>query len=171
MLESYPMVLKQKNGYTLIEVVIVIVLILILSASIFVYVNFSRDFNLDSAASKVASDLRYAQSLSMSTARWYGVSFEGNSYAIYTTTGTLDTLINDPASFGKDMVVNVYDQFGLSVNVYIDGGNKIEFSPLGQPYIDRNSFILTNEGVVTLSTGALSKTVRITPNTGKVYIQ
>jgi len=167
----YAMELNLK-GYTLIEIVLVIAVISILSVSIFVYINYSKTFNLDAGTSKVAADLRYAQNLSMSTAQFSGVSFEGNTYFIYTTTGTEDTLVNNPADFGRSLQVDLFHDFGISIaSVLIGGGNKVEFSPLGQPYSDKTGSILSTESAIILSVGSDTKTITITPNTGKVSIQ
>jgi len=129
---------------------------------------------LNSAANKLASDLRYAQSLAAGTAVWYGVSFEvnpTNQYTIYTTTGTVDTVIEDPAKFGSGFVVNTNTTFGVTLDASIGGGKKVEFSPIGTPYTDKSASGISAEGVVTLSKGTATKTVRITATTGRVYVQ
>lgn len=174
MLESIFMNLI-RNGYSLIETVIVIIILAILSAGIFVYIGFYKSFNLDAASEKLASDIRYAQNLSMSTSTWNGIIFYANPsnvYSVYTTTGTQDTIIADPSDLSKSFTINLSDKFGTTIYyVSIPYGNKIEFSPLGQPYADKTGDIISSESTITLTSGSFTKTIRIIKNTGKVTIQ
>jgi len=164
-----------RKGFSLIELIIVITVIVILSASIFVYIGAYKKINLDAGASKLASDIRYAQNLAMSTSSWCGISFEvspQNVYSIYTTTGTIDSLMTDPSDFSRDFTVNTFSKFGISISsVSISGGKKIEFNPMGQPYADKTGSILTTDSAITLTLSSSSKVIRITPNTGQVTVQ
>ncbi|OGC34506.1 hypothetical protein A2462_04385 [candidate division WOR-1 bacterium RIFOXYC2_FULL_41_25] len=97
-----------------------------------------------------------------------------NNYQIYQTDGLVDTILFNPSHLKSDFVVNLDHYFAGVVisDVSIPGGgDKIEFSPLGAPYNDRNGSVLTAEAVITLQYKGLTKQIRITPNTGKVYIQ
>ena len=67
-------------------------------------------------------------------------------------------------------VSDIYYGVGLS-SVNIDGGGKVEFSPVGVPYTDRLGSAITSDGVITLGGGGSSVTVRIAPATGRIYIQ
>lgn len=71
------------------------------------------------------------------------------------------------------MVISLGTVFsGVTItSVNIAGGSKVVFSPAGIPYNDKNGTALTTEGIITLSNGSATKTVRITPNTGRIYIQ
>lgn len=167
--------MRETSGFSLIELAMVMALIAIVSVGIFIYIGFYGGLKLDSAAQKLVSDIRYAQSLAMSTTGWYGVSFEAvpiNKYSVYQTTGTADSLVQDPANFAANLEVDVNSLFGLSIfSVSIEGGKKIEFSPLGQPYADKLGSPLTLESSIVLKTGSSTRTIRITPNTGRVYLQ
>ncbi|MGB9613645.1 MAG: hypothetical protein ACPL4K_05700, partial [Candidatus Margulisiibacteriota bacterium] len=137
--------------------------------------NAMKAVQLSNAADKLASDLRYAQTMAYGTALWYGVSIEVNPlnyYTIYTTTGTIDTVVENPAKLGSPFVVNLYDEYRTIISsVEISGGNKVEFNPLGTPYSDKLASAISQEGVITLRIDSTTKTVRITPNTGRIYIQ
>lgn len=165
----------QRKGYTLTELVIVISIIILLSAMAMIYIGFSRAMNLSAVADKVAADLKYAQSLSMSTATWHGVSFEADPisrYTVFMTVGTLDSLAKDPADFSRDFVVNLSDKFSIAISsVSIGGGNRVAFSPLGAPYTAKTGSVISSEGTVILRAGSDVKTIRITPNTGRIIIQ
>lgn len=167
--------MKKSPGYSLIELVIVLTLIGIVSVGIFVYVGFYGGAKLDSASQKLISDIRYAQSLAMSTTGWYGVSFEAspiNIYTVYSTTGTIDSAVKDPSNFAINLIVDTNSLFGATIfSVAIEGGQKIEFNPLGQPYADKLGNPLTLESSVVLKAGSDTKTIKITPNTGRVYLQ
>ncbi|MBI5701647.1 prepilin-type N-terminal cleavage/methylation domain-containing protein [Candidatus Saganbacteria bacterium] len=166
---------RKARGFTMIELVVVIAILALVVLGSSLYTNFINSIKIDGAASKLAADIRYAQSMSMSTATWYGVSIEANPqnrYMIYSTTGIADSIIEDPARFGSNFIVNTLQDFNASISsVNIGGGRKVEFSPLGAPYSDKLGQLITAEGIISLMSGSYSKTVRITPNTGRVNIQ
>jgi prepilin-type N-terminal cleavage/methylation domain-containing protein len=165
-----------RRAFTLIELVMVIILIGILSVTTTAVIAYAiRAIQLSGAADKVASDLRYAANMASATATWYGVSFETdpvNRYTIYTTTGTIDTVAENPAKRQSTFVVDLGTDFSVAISsVEITGGKKVEFSPLGMPFTDRTGLLVSPEGVITLSKSSSIKTVRIVPNTGRIYIQ
>lgn len=168
--------MSKRRGFTMVELIVVIVITLILSIGSLVTIsNALKSIRLVNAADKLASDLRYAQYMSGSIAKWYGVSFEAdptNQYTVYTTTGTADTVVADPARAGSDLIVNLGGDYNIKItSVSFDGGKKVEFSPNGTPYTDKNGSPLAAEGVITLSNGSASRMVRVTPNTGRVFEQ
>ena len=163
------------KGFTLIEIIVVMAIILIVGLSSTVFIGFYKGIKLDGAANKLVSDIQYAQSLAMSSTTWYGVSFEvspTNKYTVYSTTGTIDSAASDPAKLQSALIVNLADfDSTISAVLISGGGNHVEFSPLGQPFTDKTGAPLSAEAVITLVSGSYTKTVRITPNTGKVTIQ
>ena len=165
-----------RKGFTIVEAVIVMVIIGIFSTiSVVVIGGAIRQIQLGGATDRMASDLRYAQTMASSTGSWYGVSVEANPlnlYTIYTTTGTKDTLADNPAKSGTSFTVNVNTNYEVLIgSVNIAGGKKVEFSPLGTPYTDRYGTALTADGTITLSKESISKTIHISPGAGRVYIQ
>lgn len=163
------------RGFTIIEAIIMIAVVGILAVVTVVVISSSiGSVQLSSAGDKLAADLRYAQSMAAGEGKWYGVSFEAdpaNYYTLYTTTGTVDTVINDPNKNGSGFVVYTNQLFTVTLNATIEGGRQVEFSPLGTPYTDKSASAISSEGVVTLTRGTSSLTVRITPNTGRIYSQ
>jgi prepilin-type N-terminal cleavage/methylation domain-containing protein len=168
--------MRGKRAYTLIEAIVTVVIFAILSVFVMIAAtNAMRSAQLSNAAGKLASDLRYAQTMAGGTGTWYGVSFETaplSQYTVYTTTGTADTIVEDPAKFGNLFIVRVNTDFGVTISgATIEGGKKVEFSPQGTPYADKTGSAILTEGVITLSKDSSARTVRITPQTGRVYIQ
>jgi prepilin-type N-terminal cleavage/methylation domain-containing protein len=164
------------KGFTLIEIVIVLMLAGVLSAFALISLDPSRGVKLEAAARKVKADLMYTRSMALSMAKWYGISFEAdpaNTYSVYQTDGTSDTIIQNPAQLGEDFIISLHDYYsGVKIcSVNIGGGNKIEFHPLGTPYPDRNGSPLAGVCLVTLECQGLTRTILITPNTGRIGIQ
>ena len=164
------------SGFTLIELAIVIVILLIGSVVVFLSISSYRSINLRTAAEKVSNDLRYAKNLSLSSTKWHGVAFQlspVNTYNLYETDGTTDTDIKTPEKSEQDFVINLNRDYGgvFVTNVNIDGNSKIEFSPEGIPYTDKLGVKISSIGIITLATDNSSVTVRIDPETGRVYIQ
>ena len=168
--------MARHRAFTLVDLMSVISIIAILSAFAFVAIaSVMRGIQISAATSKLASDIKYAQTMASGTGRWYGISFEANPanlYTLYTTTGTIDTVIDNPAKLGSGFVVNTNTDFAVQIgSVIIEGANKIEFSPLGTPYKDRTASALTQEAVITLTKGGSNRAVRVFPTTGRVAIQ
>jgi prepilin-type N-terminal cleavage/methylation domain-containing protein len=164
------------NGFTIIELVIVIVLLGIMAMAVSITLTPSSSIRLDTAAKRVAADLRYAKSTAFSYSKWYGVTFQTdptNTYTVFQTNGTMDATIKDPASLGNNFIVNIPALYGgvtLS-SVNIAGGSKVEFNPVGTPYNDKNGTAISSAGAITLQYLGNTKTIYITPNTGYISIQ
>ena len=165
----------KKNGFTIIELVIVIVLLGIMAVAVSISLAPSSAIRLDTAAKKVAADLRYARSTAFSFAKWHGISFQAdpvNIYTVYQTNGTTDATIKDPASLGSNFIVNIPALYGgvSIVSANIAGGSKVEFSPIGVPYNDIKGAAIVSAGTITLQYMGNTKTISITPNTGYISI-
>jgi hypothetical protein len=120
--------------------------------------------------------MMYARNQALSLAKWIGISFEVdpvNTYSVYQTDGTTDTVVENPSRLGTDFVIDLHDYYsGVKINaVNVSGGSQVEFHPLGTPYNDRAGAAISTEAVVTLEYQGLTRTVRITPNTGRMIVQ
>ena len=142
-----------------------------------VSIKFVGAMKLEGAAERIHTDLVYARDEAVSKVVWHGVSYEAdpiNTYEIYTITGTLDThtLVEDPAKWGSSLVINVEDKYGVKIDgVDFDGGNKVEFDPLGVPYEEKGGVELTAQGSIVISYSGETKTIYVTPQTGRIRIQ
>jgi Tfp pilus assembly protein FimT len=165
-----------RAGYTFVEALMTMVVIAILSAVVIININNAmRGIQISTAADRLVSDLRFAQTMASGAGIWYGVSFEvapDNRYYVYTTTGTVDTLAENPGKRGSTFVINLGTDFGVTISAAtIEGGKKIEFSPYQVPYNDKSGTTITSEAVITLQREGSSRTVRITPTAGRIYSQ
>src|SRR3989339_1234458 len=108
-----------RSGFTTIELIIVMVVMVIVATYTFISITPYRGVKLDSAAKKVAFDLSYARNMAQVMTEWYGVTFEAapnNSYTIYKTDGTTDSIIADPS--GGPFSVNLAQVFnGVEISV------------------------------------------------------
>jgi prepilin-type N-terminal cleavage/methylation domain-containing protein len=166
-----------KRGFTLIELVMVIVLLAILGVASYVATNYFYPIKLKTVAKKVASDIRYVQSLAMVSSEAYGIAFNMNpvnSYIVYK--GTSATPITDPLNPSKNYVVDFMstntDQYkGVEIiGAYFDGTQEIRFNSYGTP---QNSLgnDLVNNGKVTLWLRGEYASVEVTAGSGKVRAQ
>ncbi len=163
-----------RRSFTLIELVVVIVVLAILAGA---YVMISRpddSVKLSIAGKKIAADIEYARTRSLTMAKWHGVQFlSPTQYRVYSTDGLNDVDIEDPSALGKNYTVNLSELFsGVSVLSSSFGtGNKVEFSPLGAPYADKNDTVpLSSSGTVTLQCGSGTYTITVAQNTGMVLV-
>ncbi|MFH1347333.1 MAG: hypothetical protein ABIH22_01455 [Candidatus Margulisiibacteriota bacterium] len=166
----------KRNGFNLIELVVILIVVGIVAIISFVALNPYKGVKLDAGAKKVAADLQYIRNLALSTAKWYGIRFEAdpvNTYTVYETDGTTDTVIENPANLGKDFIIdlNAYYSGIIIESVNIGGGSKIEFHPLGKPYTDKNGSALSSAGSIILEYSGITKEITITPNTGRIDVE
>jgi prepilin-type N-terminal cleavage/methylation domain-containing protein len=153
-------------GFTLIELIVVIVILLILSAVIAPKItNVITGTRINTAARKIASDIRYAQSLAISAQTTYGVIFNPNptnTYSLYQNTSA--TIITNPFSGGLYTVqLNTGEYDGITI--WGSGSSEVKFDSLGSPTLGGgSSVIISNNGA------APTRAITVAANTGKVSI-
>lgn len=163
---------RQSAGFTLIESAMIMMVIVILSLFVFININSSLRANrVNSAATKLAADLRYAQTLATGVGAWYGVSLEVDPLNQYSVLNNA-SIIENPGNLGTGFIVNVKNDYDVTLaGVNIGGGNKIYFNVFGAPFLTQNGTSLAAEGVITLTKDGATKTVRIAPGSGRIHIQ
>lgn len=170
--------MRNSNAFTLVELVIVLAIVVILSRVVIVAIATQiKGIKLNNASDQMVSDFIYAQYMGNGTGQWYGISVEANptnKYSVYTTNGTIDSIVANPADKTKNYTINLLTDYGITISsVTIEGGGKhIEFRPDGVPFTDKFAANpMSQESVVTLTNGTSNLTVRVTPNTGRIYDQ
>jgi len=128
---------------------------------------------LEAACQKIASDLRYAQEMTLAQQVRFGISFDPVNEAYFVYRVTIATKSIDPQTRNNfDVSFVTLNEFkGIDI-ANTSFSNKVEFDSVGAPY-DGDGDILSSQGIITLQAqgGAYSRTVRIEAKTGKVTIQ
>ena len=164
---------KTARGFTLVELILVLVFIAILAFVALPRLS-QNTLELSSQAEQVATDVRYAQTLSMTrgavlgsqgryciffTATGYQYRHNNNSYATPCTTAVVH-----PATGSTAAIV----LSGTAVATANLTGNYVEFDTKGQP----TSFTLpASNATVTLNATGGPRKVVISPVTGKATVQ
>lgn len=155
------------QGFTLLELIIVIIIIAILA--VLPFFNWpAASISLDGQAQQLANDIRYTQSLSMTKAQRYRlvITTGTNSYQILNRSGTAASF----ASGSTTVTLSTGISFGTLTNL---PNSLIVFDGDGTPYTDTTipgTALVANASIPLQSSGN-TKTVVLTPLTGKVNVQ
>jgi prepilin-type N-terminal cleavage/methylation domain-containing protein len=157
--------LHGESGFTLIELVLVIVIMSFLSVGVYIAWPGST-INLKGQADQIASDIRYAQALSMTKGeRYRWVKTSSTTYQITNSSGTAILL----AGGSTTVTLNSGMAFGsftdLPNNLVVFGGN-------GTPYTDTGSpgTALASTAIIPITAGSETKNISISPETGRVIV-
>ena len=161
------------RGFTLVELVVVLLLIAILAFVALPRLS-QNTLELSSQAEQVATDVRYAQALSMTrgaalgsqgryciffTATGYQYRNNGNSYATPCTVA-----VNHPVTGSSAAIV----LSGTAVSTANLTGNYLEFDTKGQP----TSLVApASDATITLAATGGPRAVVVSPITGKARVQ
>jgi MSHA pilin protein MshC len=152
-------------GFTLVELVIVLVLLGILAIAIIPRAPSKGSLTLTGQAHQLASDIRYVQSLSMTRGQRFCFRLTPTGYNMTTTAANACTATPTEHPAGRALPVSLD---GLSVNSTLPAGDVI-FNGKGAPYADATTALAAN-AVITLSGEGGTKTVTISPVTGRVVV-
>jgi MSHA pilin protein MshC len=139
-----------QTGFTLVELVIIIVVLGIMSTYAIMNSPTPSELSLPSQSEKMASDIRYAQTLAHTTSQRIRLTITSGKNGTYTAASCVSNVCTQVFSFTltKDVVL---------------GGSPItfDFDTLGQPNVAAS---------YTLTSGSSSKTVAIATLTGFVTV-
>lgn len=156
--------MEKKSGFTLIELTIVIVILAIISTIVIVKWP-SSNINLNADAQQLASEIRYTQSLAFSHGVRYRLNLTSTSYSITDISGNA---VVDPVT-GSNSTSLSSGNTATWTNLPND---LIAFDSNGNPYTDSGATtLLTSTAVITLTRGSVSRTISISPETGRVIVQ
>jgi prepilin-type N-terminal cleavage/methylation domain-containing protein len=154
------------RGFTLQEMIAALLVLGVVSA-----IALSRMDNapvlVSTQAEQLASDIRYAQTLAMTKAQRYIVSFpSATSYRFLDSTGNP---VAHPLTGSSAAIVLAS---GITLQASVPGGNALGFDGRGVPYSVTApatfNGTLASQATITLSKEESSRTSTVAPQTGKV---
>jgi type II secretory pathway pseudopilin PulG len=156
-----------EGGFSQIEVILVVILVGILAA--LAIPRFPTIPKKEVAARRLMRDIRYAKQLANRLQTRCGVYFiDSTSYRVFQDDDTNNAAM-DPAT-GKDFVVALAGQLS-GVTLSANFGDTLKFDSLGTPLDGSgNPFTTPPPKNISVSEGPDKVTVRVEPNTGRVYI-
>lgn len=153
--------LKNKNGFTLIELILVIVTLGIIAYAAIPVEPGLAPISLDAAARKLKSDIRYAQNMATTTGEPHGFRATGEStYEIYNALSS--SVITSPVTH-LPMKEDLSASFGKAK--FQDISYLVVFDNLGRPSLGGGTIIIIND-----PGSATPKQVHITNNSGFVSL-
>jgi prepilin-type N-terminal cleavage/methylation domain-containing protein len=159
------------RGFTLTELIVILSILGIVSWLAYPKVVAMDEIKLDTAARRLASDLRYAQSLAMSRRVIHGILFNSAAerYTVFAPNSA--TPITDPADRAKTLTVDYTSRtefLGVQIQSASFGTTPgVTFDYFGVPR-DTSGVDLTTSGRVVLTYQGVTDTVLVAPQTGMV---
>jgi type II secretory pathway pseudopilin PulG len=155
-----------ESGFTLIELVSIIVILSILSVTAF-FAWPGTSINLGAEAQQVANDLRYTQALAMTKGQRYRfVITSSTTYQIANSSGT--AILNARGTTSTTLFTGL--SFGTLTNLpnslVVFNGNGIPYTTTGSP-----GTALAATASIPITGGSSTKTITITPSTGRILVQ
>lgn len=173
---------NSSKAFTLTELIMIMLIVAILATVAFSRMAGMAPIRLDMAARKIQSDIRYAQSLAISTQKWTGIYFNATTdiYAVYIDdSGTSPAnwaLATDPLTKENFTVqLNSGEFRGIDITiVFFNAADRaLVFDKWGNPYSYTGAgapTALANPAGVRLVASSGTKDVRVERGTGRVYI-
>ena len=154
---------QQAQGFTLFEFILVLILTAILSAVVIEKWPGSS-INITAQADRLISDIRYVQSLSMTRGQRYRINFTATSYSITDAAGT--TPVPHPMNNATSVALNSDITLTTTHGFLVFDGNGAPYTTATLP-----GTALASDAVITLTTNGATRTIRISPQTGRVLQQ
>jgi type II secretion system protein H len=155
--------MDKKAGFTLIELIVVIVIMVALTA--YAVTRWpGSNINLNAQAQQLAAMLRYTQSLAQSQGQRYRLNLTSSSYNITTFLGIA---VTDPVTGAASTNVSS----GITMAWTNLPNNLVAFDGNGSPYTNSlATTLLTSAATIKLTQGGVTRTVSITPQTGRIIV-
>jgi len=155
-----------ENGFTVAELVVILVLVAILAFTVIPRYQDKGAINVSALAEQLASDIRYTQSLAMTSGQRNRINLAVASYQITTSAGVP---VAHPAT-GSSAAISLS-------NISLSGYNPpltnsyIAFDGKGIPYTDVAGTALSANATITLNSAGSTRQVVVSPQTGRVIVQ
>lgn len=155
--------LRAAAGFTLVELVLTLLLVSVLAVSAVVSWP-GPTINLRAEADRLADDIRYAQSLATTRAPRYRINFASDRYWLSSRDGA--TVVAHP------VIGNASVQLSTGITLTASPSFLV-FDDEGVPYVDAAlpGTPLASDAVLVLSGGGETRSVRVSPETGRVIVQ
>jgi prepilin-type N-terminal cleavage/methylation domain-containing protein len=156
--------IRNKRGFTIVEIVVVLVLISIIAAAVFQRSITTDQMNFVSQYDKIQNQIRYPQSMAMKRSQWWGFSCDTNHYWIFSGTNK-STVANHRNLPGQQNTLIFLNDLGINMT-----GFTVFFDEYGRPYDSVWTTPLVSPGLtVNLDDGGTeSRSFTIEPETGLV---
>lgn len=155
--------MTRADGFTIIELVAVIVLLGILAISIVPRYP-GKSIELNGQIEQLAGDIRFAQSLSMTHGARHCIFFNTGAASYQFRNTNCTTAVAHPAT-GSSGYVSLSNATMALGNI---SGSFIEFDTRGKPYTFTAP---ASNATVTLTSSGETRSVSVSPETGRVLVQ
>lgn len=155
-----------QRGFTLVELVAIIALLGILAfVAVPRFMN-QGAVNVSVMAEQLANDIRYTQSLAMTSGQGNRINLTSATYQITTSSG--GAVVHPVTGNAAPISLNNVSLSGYNPPLT---NNYVAFDGKGIPYTDvATSTVLSANATITLSGGGNTRTVVISPQTGRVIV-
>jgi prepilin-type N-terminal cleavage/methylation domain-containing protein len=164
--------LKSSEGFTLIELVVTILIISVLSVIALIQWP-SLTVSIGAQAERIASDLRFAQNLSMSAGQRICFLISGSGYSlIASVTGT--SLMFNNGQTTTTLASGITFGTITPTNMFVFDGEGVPYSSSTTSCTNANAqaaTALTATGSIIINGGGQTSTISISPETGRVLVQ
>lgn len=167
--------LAESRGASLIEVTLILVILVFLAAVVGLNLSSFAQSKVNSAARKLASDIRFAQQMAISRQNRHGVAFNtpaANQYTVYEQDDPLNPARNPDG--GNDFIINfttgTFAGVTMTSTFAMDGGGRrlVKFDSRGEPFDGANTAVGVPNNTVTLSYQGSNAVVTVGAVTGRV---
>ena len=167
---------KNSRGFTMIEIIAVLLVISIIGAAAMISGVYSTsDYDLTSQTDILESQLRYAQARAMNSDVVWGIEFSSTTtYSLFKYDADSGKVFVDLPGENSSTVV-FQDDNGTPTGMTVTGGIIVSFDSWGRPYTGEpaaQTLQSEDDGwrTITLSYKGDTESIRVTNNTGFIYI-
>jgi type II secretory pathway pseudopilin PulG len=155
-----------ENGFTLVELVVILMLVAFLAFAAIPRYQDRGAINVSALAEQLASDIRYTQSLAMTSGQRNRINLAAASYQITTSAGV--PLVHPATGSSAAISLNNVSLSGYNPPLT---NNYVAFDAKGVPYTDVAGTVLSANATITLNSAGSTRQVIVSPQTGRVVVQ